>query len=173
MMRSTVITAPFLFDELFALFGERREDHVEFRALDPWYRFYFHTGEQFDYQPSIRAKQKSAAFRRRMLLDINLLQVSKSIFEIGFEKLADKPFTKFTDMLDKSRACFGCKAIIQWPECSKIYKTIVTTGIFNPSLACWGQPIQHNIHLQPDPLFGAPMGCVFCHGRYGKAGGRT
>ena len=31
----TVITAPFLFDELFALFGERREDHVEFRALDP------------------------------------------------------------------------------------------------------------------------------------------
>ena len=49
----TVITAPFLFDELFALFGERREDHVEFRALDPWYRFYFHTGEQFDYRPSI------------------------------------------------------------------------------------------------------------------------
>ena len=42
-----------LFDELFALFGERREDHVEFRALDPWYRFYFHTGEQFDYRPSI------------------------------------------------------------------------------------------------------------------------
>ena len=49
----TVITAPFLFDELFALFGEKREDHVEFRALDPWYRFYFHTGEQFDYRPSI------------------------------------------------------------------------------------------------------------------------
>jgi phytoene desaturase len=49
----TVITAPFLFDELFALFGERREDHIEFRALDPWYRFYFHTGEQFDYRPSI------------------------------------------------------------------------------------------------------------------------
>ncbi|MGA0310839.1 MAG: FAD-dependent oxidoreductase, partial [Candidatus Puniceispirillaceae bacterium] len=33
----TVITAPFLFDELFSLFGEKREDHVEFRALDPWY----------------------------------------------------------------------------------------------------------------------------------------
>jgi len=37
----TVITAPFLFDELFSLFGEKREDHVEFRALDPWYRFLF------------------------------------------------------------------------------------------------------------------------------------
>ena len=49
----TVITAPFLFDELFELFDEKREDYVEFRALDPWYRFYFHTGEQFDYRPSI------------------------------------------------------------------------------------------------------------------------
>ncbi|MGB2474366.1 MAG: phytoene desaturase family protein, partial [Litorivicinaceae bacterium] len=27
----TVITAPFLFDELFGLFGERREAHIEFR----------------------------------------------------------------------------------------------------------------------------------------------
>ena len=27
----TVITAPFLFDELFNLFGEKRSDHVEFR----------------------------------------------------------------------------------------------------------------------------------------------
>lgn len=39
-----VITAPFLFDELFELFGEKRSDHVEFRSLDPWYRFYFHGG---------------------------------------------------------------------------------------------------------------------------------
>ncbi len=49
----TVITAPFLFDELFALFGERREDHLEFRPLDPWYRFRFHDGQQFNYRPSI------------------------------------------------------------------------------------------------------------------------
>ncbi|MDC1249949.1 NAD(P)-binding protein, partial [Planktomarina sp.] len=32
----TVITAPFLFDELFELFDEKRSDHVEFRSLDPW-----------------------------------------------------------------------------------------------------------------------------------------
>ena len=45
----TVITAPFLFDELFELFGERREDHIEFRPLKPWYRFLFHDGDHFDY----------------------------------------------------------------------------------------------------------------------------
>ena len=48
----TVITAPFLFDELFAYLANAGRS-VEFRALDPWYRFYFHTGEQFDYRPSI------------------------------------------------------------------------------------------------------------------------
>ena len=42
----TVITAPFLFDELFELFGEKREDYVEFKPLDPWYRFHFHDGQK-------------------------------------------------------------------------------------------------------------------------------
>ena len=33
----TVITAKFLFDELFELFGKKREDYVEFRDIYPWY----------------------------------------------------------------------------------------------------------------------------------------
>ena len=37
----TVITAKFLFDELFELFGKRREDYVEFRDIYPWYRIVF------------------------------------------------------------------------------------------------------------------------------------
>ena len=37
----TVITAPFLFDELYELFGEKRSNFLEFKPLDPWYRFYF------------------------------------------------------------------------------------------------------------------------------------
>ena len=49
----TVITAPFLFDELFELFGEKRSDHIEFRSLDTWYRFHFHDGSEFDYKASL------------------------------------------------------------------------------------------------------------------------
>ena len=49
----TVITAPFLFDELFELFGEKREDYVEFKPLDPWYRFHFHDGQTFDYSQKL------------------------------------------------------------------------------------------------------------------------
>ncbi|MGN6726401.1 MAG: phytoene desaturase family protein [Tepidisphaeraceae bacterium] len=37
----TVITAKFLFDELFELFGKKREDYVEFRDIYPWYRIVF------------------------------------------------------------------------------------------------------------------------------------
>ena len=97
----TLITAPFLFDELFELFGEKREDYLEFRPLDPWYRFYFHGGEQFDYCPSI--EDTNAEIKRFSAEDVqgyaNLLKASKAIFEIGYEKLADKPFTKFWTMI--------------------------------------------------------------------------
>ena len=97
----TVITAPFLFDELFELFDEKREDHVEFRALDPWYRFYFHTGDQFDYRPSI--EDTNDEIRRFAPGDVKgyarLLKASQDILEIGFEKLADKPFSKFWEMM--------------------------------------------------------------------------
>lgn len=37
----TVITAKFLFDELFELFGKKREDYIEFRDIYPWYRIVF------------------------------------------------------------------------------------------------------------------------------------
>ena len=49
----TVITAPFLFKELFELFGERLEDHVQLVPLKPWYRFHFADGEHFDYGGSL------------------------------------------------------------------------------------------------------------------------
>jgi phytoene desaturase len=37
----TVITAPFLLEELFSLLGERLEDHVSLVPLNPWYRYVF------------------------------------------------------------------------------------------------------------------------------------
>ena len=45
----TVITAPFLFGELFELFEEDINDHLTFIPLSPWYRYVFHNGETFDY----------------------------------------------------------------------------------------------------------------------------
>jgi len=97
----TLITAPFLFYELFTLFGEKLDDHLEFKPLDPWYRFYFQGGLQFNYRPSI--EETNEEIKRFYPEDVqgyaNLLKESKEIFEIGYEKLADKPFNSFWTMV--------------------------------------------------------------------------
>jgi phytoene desaturase len=45
----TVITAPHQYDELFELAGKKREDYMTLVPLDPFYRIFNGTGEQFDY----------------------------------------------------------------------------------------------------------------------------
>ena len=97
----TLITAPFLFDELFELFNEKREDHLEFKAINPWYRFYFHTGETFDYCDSIEATHAEISrFNPKDVKNYDrLLKFSEAIFDIGFTKLADTPFLKLSNMI--------------------------------------------------------------------------
>ncbi len=97
----TVITAPFLFDELFELHGRRREDYIHLRQLDPWYRFQFSDGDTFDYGGQIEDTEKEIA--RFNPADVEgyrqLLAHSERIFDVGFMKLSDRPFHKLATML--------------------------------------------------------------------------
>ena len=97
----TVITAPFLFEELFNLFNEKLSDHLEFKPLDPWYRFHFHDSTTFDYSSTIEETKKEIS--KFSLEDAesydNLLKESEKIFDIGFTKLSDQPFTSFWMMI--------------------------------------------------------------------------
>jgi phytoene desaturase len=90
----TVLTAPFLFDELFELFGKKRSDYIEFRELDTWYRFHFHDGSHFDYGGGIEDTLEEIA--RLSPPDVDgykkLLEHSRRIFDVGFTRLADQPF---------------------------------------------------------------------------------
>ncbi|MDH4390298.1 MAG: phytoene desaturase family protein [Aquabacterium sp.] len=45
----TIITVPFLLEELWALAGRKLADDVELRLLDPFYRVRFPDGDHFDY----------------------------------------------------------------------------------------------------------------------------
>jgi len=57
----TVITAPFMFEELFALAGERLEDHVQLVPLDPFYRAFDRDGTHFDFHADpVRMQQEVA-----------------------------------------------------------------------------------------------------------------
>ena len=97
----TVITAPFLFDELFSSFGEDRRDEVEFVPLSPWYRFHFSNGGIFDYGGSVEDTESEIA--RFSPGDVqgyrSLLEASRRRFDIGFTQLADYPFHSLNDMV--------------------------------------------------------------------------
>ncbi len=96
----TVITAPFLFDELFELFGKKREDYVKFVPLYPWYRVQFADGTHFDYGGTI--EQTLEQIRKFEPRDcegyLRFLEHSKKIFDIGFVKLGDAKFDSFVSM---------------------------------------------------------------------------
>ena len=125
----TVITAPFLFDELFELFNEKREDFVQFKALEPWYRFHFHNGETFDYSSTVeKTKKEMEKFSREDAKNYdNFLKASQDIFDIGFTKLADKPFVSFLFMLKQIPALLKLKSYLTVAQ-------LVNKHIKNPNL---------------------------------------
>ena len=98
----TVITAPNLFYELFDLLGENLDDHLEFKSLDPWYRFYFSSDQTtFDYGPNLESmlKQIDDISPADVAGYMQMLEKSKEIFALCYEKLASQPFHKITTML--------------------------------------------------------------------------
>ena len=125
----TVITAPFMFDELFELFGEKRSDYVNFKPLDPWYRFHFNNGETFDYAQSIEDTKKD--MKKFSINDANnydkLLKASKSIFDVGFTKLAHKPFHSFFFMIRQIPSLLKLKSYLTVSQ-------LVNKYIKNPNL---------------------------------------
>lgn len=97
----TVITAPFMFDDIWAAAGKKREDYFDLVPCDPYYRIFDAEKRAFDYNGDEEfilqqiAKWNPAdreGYRRFMA-------TTKAIFEKGFVELADKPFLHFTDML--------------------------------------------------------------------------
>lgn len=100
----TVLTAPFLFDELFTLLGTKREEHVEFRALDPWYSYYFHTGETFDYRAKVSDTLEEIGKFNPDDKDnyLRLLAASEKIFDVGFTQLSSKPFNSLSTMIHQT-----------------------------------------------------------------------
>ncbi len=96
----TVITAPFLFEELWQLAGRKLEDDVDMRPVSPFYRIRFHDGQTFDYTGD--AAQMRAEVARFSPNDVDgyerFVAMSEAIFRVGFEELAHVDFGSWWDM---------------------------------------------------------------------------
>lgn len=108
----TVITAPFLFEELFALFGEKMADHIQLVPLTPWYRFYFSDNTTFDYGGTL--DETLAEIARIEPRDCdgyrNLLADSRKIFDVGFTELSAVPFHRFMTMVRQIPKLIGLRS---------------------------------------------------------------
>ena len=108
----TVITAPFMFDELWATAGKRREDYVDFVPCEPYYRIFDHQGRSFDYSgdEAVLLEQIERWNPRDKEGYRQFLATTKPIFEKGFLELADKPFLHWGDMLKVAPDLIGMQA---------------------------------------------------------------
>lgn len=96
----TVITAPWLFDEIWELAGRKREDYFKLVQLDPFYRIFDHNGRYLDYNGNhefilsqiekFNPPDKEGYTR--------FMATTKEIFDKGMG-LIDQPFLHASDML--------------------------------------------------------------------------
>ena len=96
----TLITAPFLFKELFELFNKDINNYINFVPLNPWYRFVFNDLSTFDYESSLEKTIKNISLisPKDAINYPKMLKASKDIYDIAFSELADKPFHSFLFM---------------------------------------------------------------------------
>ncbi len=90
----TIITAPYVFEELWKACGRKLQDDVDLRPCDPFYKIRFDDGTVFSY----------CADRQRMRAEVarfnpadvdgydRFMEESGKIFKVAFEQLAAKPF---------------------------------------------------------------------------------
>ncbi len=108
----TVLTAPWLLEELFVLFKKNITDYVKIKPLDLWYRFVYPDGSVFDYDSDV--KNTLAQIEKLNPKDVqgykNLLKQSEDIFKVGFEKLSSHPFHSLPFMLSQIPSMIRLKA---------------------------------------------------------------
>lgn len=96
----TIITAPFLVDELFALSGRRTADYVKIVPCDPYYRIVFADGRVFNYTGE--EERIIAEIEKFNPADVagyrEFVKRSHAIFDRAFTDLADQPFSTVWDM---------------------------------------------------------------------------
>ncbi len=96
----TVITAPYMFDDIWRLSGRDRRDYFDLQPLDPFYRLFDHDGRYVDYRHRVEdmlreVERVNPADRDGFL---RLAAHTKRVFQ-RFHPSTDQPFHQLSAML--------------------------------------------------------------------------
>tara|TARA_Y100000590_G_scaffold98033_1_gene111557 strand:- start:4054 stop:5520 length:1467 start_codon:yes stop_codon:yes gene_type:complete len=108
----TVITAPYLINELFELFNKDPKNYINITPLDTWYRFVFEDGTNFDYSgnESLMKKQIEKINKEDVKGYEKLVNFTKKIFNKGYMELADVSFDKPFSLMKHFPALLSLKS---------------------------------------------------------------
>ncbi|MEY2624808.1 MAG: phytoene desaturase [Gammaproteobacteria bacterium] len=97
----TIITAPYLFADLWKFCGRNISDDVSLKAIDPFYEVRFDDGDVFRYTSNLESmREQIARIEPRDVEGFNrFLGVSKQIFEVAFKGQAEQPFHEIGTLL--------------------------------------------------------------------------
>jgi len=125
----TIITVPFLFEELWALAGRRFADDVTLQRLDPFYRILYTDGDHFDYSGD--PDRQRAEIRRISPSDLpgydRFMAEADHCYKLGFEALGAKAFDTIGDLITASPAIVRMKG---W----RSLHTMVASHLKHPKL---------------------------------------
>ncbi len=125
----TIITAPFLLEELWQLCGRSMADDIDLRLMDPFYQVRFNDGRIFNYtgDPE-KMRREVAKFSPEDLPGYErFLQESEKCYRLGFQDLSTVAFTTFWDLLK------AVPSMIKMRAWESIYQ-LVARHIKNPQL---------------------------------------
>ena len=108
----TVITAPYLINELFELFQKDPKDYIQLSPLKIWYQFIFEDKTKFNYSgDETEMKNQIEKLSKKDVRGYEkLVTFTKKIFDKGFTELADVPFDKPFVMLQQLPALLKLKS---------------------------------------------------------------
>ena len=108
----TVITAPYLINELFELFKKDPKDYIKLEPLNTWYQFVFEDKSRFNYSGDENEMKNQIEKINRKDVDgyKKLVSFTKKIFDKGFTELSDVPFNKPFVMMQQLPALLKLKS---------------------------------------------------------------
>ncbi|CAM8649019.1 COG1233 Phytoene dehydrogenase and related proteins [Oxalobacteraceae bacterium] len=108
----TIITAPQLLEELWALCGKKLSDDITLKPIEPFYRIRFDDGTHFDYSgDAATMRREIARFNADDLPGYDrFVEAADQACKLGFEELGHKAFDSFSDLLAAMPSMIKLKA---------------------------------------------------------------